>query len=216
MSGSNSILFDIDSIVDMEMTAIKYVANEWGYTVQNSDDFISDNDELKNKFKRIFGPSLFESSLNKPYMGNNLMERVLSRDQKEIFESNYVSLTDLVALLRAYKEAGGGLIKTTIRCDNEFQQRFISTLDRDIPTIVQPRKEVDTSRYGRIIVGNCIKALEYELNEPKSIVVANFIENFDKVDALQLYQLRSEFILAFGDIHSITIADAYRLDDIKG
>ena len=211
MPGSNSILFDIDSIVDIEMTAIKYVSHEWTYAV--SDTSIVENNEISMKIKRLYGPSLFEDSLNTSYRGIGLMQQVLDRDQKEIFESSHVSLTDLVSLLRAYKEAGGGLIKTTIRCDNEFQKQFISTLDRDISVIVQPRKDVDTSRYGRIIVGNCMKALEYELNEPKSIVVLNFIENFDKEHDTQLH---SEFILTFGDIHSIQIVEAYRLDDIKG
>lgn len=213
MSGFNSILFDIDSIVDMEITAIKYVANEWNTVISNATDFVGVNNEIKMKIKRIYGPSLFENSLDMAYKGLNLMEQVLNRDQKEIFESEYVSLTDLVFLLRAYKEAGSGLIKTTIRCDNEFQKQFISTLDRDLSVIVQPRKDVDTSRYGRIIVGNCMKALEYEFNEPKSIVILNFIENFNKdhKDWLQ-----PEFILAFGDIHNINLAEAYRLDDIKG
>lgn len=211
MSGSNSILFDIDSIVDMEMTAIKYVSHEWSYAVL--DTAIIENNEISMKIKRSYRSSLFEDSLNTSYRGIGLMQQVLDRDQKEIFESSHVSLTDLVSLLRAYKEAGGGLIKATIRCDNEFQKQFISTLDRDISVIVQPRKDVDTSRYGRIIVGNCMKALEYELNEPKSIVVLNFIENFDKEHDTQLH---SEFILTFGDIHSIQIVEAYRLDDIKG
>ena len=212
MSGSNSILFDIDAIIDMEMTAIKYVVHEWPQTAISTEDN-NCNDELRMKIKRIYGPSLFEDSLNSAYTGLGLMDQILNRDQKEIFESEYVSLTDIVSLLRAYKEAGGGLIKTTIRCENEFQRQFISTLDRDISVIVQPRKEVDSSRYGRIVIGNCMKALEYELNEPKSILVLNFIENFDKKHRDQLH---SEFILTFGDINSIQIVEAYRLDDIKG
>lgn len=203
MSTSNSVLFDIDSIVDIEATAMHYVLSEWphvasGNTLPNDTDI---------KIKRMYGPGLFYSIINPEYSNSNLMNDVLKRDQKEIFESDYVHLTDISVLLSAYKKTGGGIIKTAIRCDNEFQKKFISNkLDSDVQFIVQDRKDVDTTKFGRIFVGNCINALEYEFENPKSIVVLNFIENFSKD------QLLSEFVLAFGDIHSIQIANAYILD----
>lgn len=209
MAGANSILFDIDAIVDMEATAICYLSHEWPNIITNA-DYLTD---INIKIKRIYGPSLFESVIDQKYCGTELMYDMLERDQKEIFESNHVCLTDIATLLSAYKKTGGGLIKTTIRCDNEFQKEFISRIDSDLQVIVQARKDVDTTRYGRIFTGNCRKAIEYELNEPKSIVVLNFIENFDKMHNDRLV---SEFILVFGDIHSIQITNAYRLDDIEG
>ena len=209
MAGANSILFDIDAIVDMEATAICYLSHEWPNIITNA-DYLTD---INIKIKRIYGPSLFESVIDQKYCGTELMYDMLERDQKEIFESNHVCLTDIATLLSAYKKTGGGLIKTTIRCDNEFQKEFISRIDSDLQVIVQARKDVDTTRYGRIFTGSCRKAIEYELNEPKSIVVLNFIENFDK---MYNDRLISEFILVFGDIHSIQITNAYRLDDIEG
>lgn len=209
MSGSNSVLFDIDSIIDIETTVIRYLASEWPNIIANP-NLLSD---INIKIKRIYGPSLFESAIDQKYTNIGLMDSILERDQKEIFESNHVCLTDIVVLLSAYKKTGGGIIRTTVRCDNEFQKEFISKLDSDVQVIVQSRKDVDMTRYGRIFIGNCVKALEYEFNEPKSIAVLNFIENFDKD---RKGQLLSEFIFAFGDIHSIQLAEAYRLDDIKG
>lgn len=209
MSGSNSILFDIDSIVDIETTAISYLASEWPHIAINSDLL----NETSIKIKRIYGPSLFESIIDQKYANDGgLMNSMLERDQKEIFESNHVRLTDISVLLSAYKKTGGGIIRTTIRCDNEFQKKFISKFDSDVQVIVQARKDVDMTRYGRIFIGNCIKAMEYELNEPKSIVVLNFIENFNK----ERRDILSEFILMFGDIHSIQVVEAYRLDEIEG
>ena len=75
--------------------------------------------------------------------------------------------------------------------------------------IVCERKDVDMSNYGRLVVGTIDHALEYELEEPKSILILNYRDNFiDK----NCTQLKPELIIKFGDIHDINVAQAYRLD----
>lgn len=216
MAGSNSILFDIDSIVDMEWTALRYLASEY----DTPDSFVDINlfrsfDDERIKMIRT-GGYLFKMMIKDKTLESQhkeILSAIINRDQKEIFSSDAPKLTDTYILLTAYQKVGFGIIKCTVRCDNEFQRQFISKINRDVQVIVQPRREVDTSKYGRIIIGNCDNASDYELNEPKSLLVLDFLENFEDIEKSQLSM---SFILLFGDIHSITITQAYRMNKIEG
>ena len=216
MSGLNSILFDIDSIVDMELTVINYIATVYGSDIFDMGLYNKMDDEMR-KMKRIFsGEDAFSILIKDPnyrLQYRKILDSILERDQEEIFTGIYPVKTDISALLSAYKRTGNGVIKYAVRCDNEYQKQYIQQLDRDIVVIVQQRDQVDTGKYGRIFIGNCIKGLEYKFNSPKSIVVLNFFENYDT--ATTPNQLIPEFIINFGDIHAISMASAYRTE-IKG
>ena len=218
--GFNSILFDFDSIVDKEISLIKFFAGEYRESA-TIDDFInirSIPDDTILKFRRMFGTEdLFRSLLVKLVdkdRYDQLINLFFDRDQKDIFENGYAFTTSMTILISAYKKTGNGIIRTAVRCDNEYQKDFVRSLDRDIPIIIKERKDVDMSKYGRIIVGQYSSALEYRFDEPKSILILNYMENFDSKDNTLL---NPELVISLGDIHKIEIISAFQDDDsIKG
>ena len=214
--GFNSILFDIDSLVDVEITLLKYLAKEFRESA-TIDQFIdirsiavlTDNALM---FKRMYNKEdLFKSFLVKPEDKGHYKEIMISlfeRDQKFIFENGHAFDTVIGKLIPAYKKAGNGVIKTTVRCDNDHQKKFIEDKYGDSTTvIVRSRKEVDMGNYARIFVGQYTSALEYEYEEPKSIVLLNYMENFDPGD---FTMLRPELVISLGDINKIEIVSAFK------
>ena len=216
--GFNSILFDFDSIVDREVSLIKYFIGEYRENLFMADfmdlpkaiGMINDN----FKFERLYGSDdlfrslLFHESHKNAY--EELINKFFERDQKEIYERGYAFNTTMPILISAYKKAGNGVIRTAVRCDNQYQLDYIKSIDRDIVAFISDRKSVDMGKYTRLIVGNWNSALEYTLEEPKSIVILNFRENFDKQDSTIL---NPELIINLGDINKIEIASAYREDE---
>ena len=214
LKGSNSILFDFDSIIDIEISLIKLFANQYkDHTMLNDlidKEFIACTDDNTLKFKRVHGEEdLFKSILNPKYKDRyrDLILSFFERDQKDIFDNGYAFNTAMIILINAYKKAGHGIIKTAIRCDNYMQQDYIKSIIPDAVTIVDQRKNIQTEKYGRIIVGHYSSALEYTFREPKSIVVLNYRENFDINDSTLL---NPELVIRLGDIHSIEVISSYQ------
>jgi len=216
--GFNSVLFDFDSIIDREISLIRFIAAEYkdstGINSFIDIDAIANMDIDIMRLKRIYGnEDLFRSLLVGDANKDNyesIINILFDRDQKEIFEGGYAFNTIMTTLISAFRKAGNGVIRTTIRCDNEQQKEYIRTFDREVSIIVKERKNVDTSKYGRLIVGHYKSALEYKLEEPKSIAVLNFRENFDSRDNILL---NPELVISLGDIHKIEIISAFREDE---
>ena len=216
--GFNSILFDFDSIIDKEISLIKYFIAEYRENIFMAEFMdlpkaIGMNDD-NFRYERIYGSEdLFRSLLlNQTHKDSyeELINKFFERDQKEIYKRGYAYKTTMSILISAYKKAGNGVIRTAIRCDNQDQLDYIKSIDRDTIAFISDRKSVDMSKYTRLFVGNWNSALEYTLEEPKSIVVLNFRENFDKQDSTIL---NPELIINLGDINKIEIASAYREDE---
>lgn len=214
--GFNSILFDIDSLVDIEISLLKYLVKEFRESA-TIDQFIDIGtltclDDNALMFKRMYGKEdLFKSFLIKPEDKDRYKEIIHSlfeRDQKFIFDNGYAFTTVITKLITAYKKAGNGVIRTTVRCDNDYQKKFIEGKYHDSTTvIVRPRKEVDMGNYARVFVGQYTSALEYEYEEPKSIVLLNYMENFDPND---FTMLRPELVISLGDVNKIEIVSAFK------
>ena len=111
------------------------------------------------------------------------------------------------SLIRAYAKAGNGTISTAIRCSDEIEEKCIRSFDKDVNIETCERKDVDMSKYGRLIIGDAMGAMEYTLKEPKSIVVLDFRENMAKDD---ITLIRPEPIVMLGDINEFTVISAYR------
>lgn len=216
--GFNSILFDFDSIIDKEISVINWLINEYRDSAFIFDFFdihramSLNNDNLR--FERLYGHiDLFESLLIQSSHKENAQELLnlfFDRDQKDILNRGCAYNTNMLILISAYKKAGNGIIRTAVRCDNQDQEDYIKSIDRDIITFISERKNVDMSKYGRVIVGNWHSALEYVFTEPKSVVILNFKENFDKKDNTML---NPELIINLGDVNKIEIISAYREDE---
>ena len=217
--GFNSVLFDFNSVVDKELSVIKYLRGEY---MEAAVDWLDKSalrmDDNYLRYKRLYRGNLFKSMIIKEDVkdsSDNLLDLIFNRDQDCIFDRDYAYTTAMKYLISAYKKVGNGIIKTVVRCDNDKQARYIKdTLNADV--IVTPRQDVDMSKYGRLVVGQFASALEYVLNEPKSIVVLNFRENYDTKD---ITLLNPELVIKLGDIHKIEIFSAFREEipnDLKG
>lgn len=211
--GFNSILFDFDSIIDIELSYMNFLINEYRDTAL---DWLNKNKLICTtigewQYQRMYGPEdAFQSIISDDSMRKNssrILKLLFERDEKEVLKE-YAHPTAMQILIKTYKKAGDGVIKTAVRCDNETQAEYVKMVFRDSTDIeICDRKDIDMPKYGRLIVGNYKDALEYKIEEPKSILVLNFKENFDEKDSTQL---NLELVIKLGDINDINIVSAYR------
>lgn len=205
-AGFNSILFEFESIVDKELSIMKYLIKRYSNVGGLKLTEMKETGLHRLKLDRIYNPS----STLKTYMTNK------DRDVDEwikLFISNYEEevlneaavFTDAVKLLDGYKEMGNGIIKTTVRCDNKIEACFIKN-KFNTGTIIEDRKTLDSSNYGRFIFSNYKQALDYDFNEPKSILIQNFRENFTLEDSTLL---KPELVISLGDINDINVIPAF-------
>lgn len=213
--GFNYILFDFDSVIDKEISLLIYF-----YKAHRFSEKMSKFMQIRQlvgvqpktlEFGRMYAKtSLFQELLISQEDKDRyevLMELFFERDQKDIFDTQSAYLTSSLSLISAYRKAGDGVISTAVRCDNKDQVDFLKSLDPNINAFISKIEDVDMSKYARLIVGNYKTALKYNLNEPKSIVVLNFSENFDQRDRTLL---QPELLINLGDIHDIRVASAYQ------
>lgn len=212
--GFNSILFDFSAIVDIKLSLIKYLIGEYPDN-ENFDikKFKQMNDsELKQK--RVFGVSdIFQEFLSDHYLIENyeaFYDRLIERDIDIILDDRYATPTSMSILINAYRKAGEGTIKTAVRCNNKYERDYIRKILPETTIEFCFRKDTNMGKYTRLVVGNWNHALEYVLEEPKSILVLNFRENFTETD---ITMLRPELVISLGDIHSIDVVSAYREND---
>lgn len=210
--GFNSILFDFTSLIDMEITAINWIRDVFrDSTLENFDKhklLYTKMDDLK--FHRVYGAQdLFQSMITNPNMNKywmNTLTTIYSQHEKSILSEKYACVTQMPTLISAYKKAGEGIIRTTVRCDNDIQASLAAHLAPDASIEICEPDKVDMSKYGRLICGNYLEAIKYILNEPKSILILNFRENFTEND---ITKLRPELIISLGDIHDIQVISAF-------
>ena len=213
--GFNSILFDFDSLLDKEITMLEFLRRTY-----KPDDLVWLSpdlwkDKIQNmEFRRMHGrESLFKSYVmaddyREKY--KNIIEGFFTDEPIEKDMLQYAHLTALIHLVTAYLKTGNGTIQTTIRVSNKLEQDFVrSKISENIPIIVSQSRDVDMSKYGRLIIGDWRTGLKYRYGEPKSILITNFRENFMDDD---INILSPELVINLGDIHDIQVISAYRMD----
>ena len=211
----NSVLFDFYSLIDREISTIKFLAGEYRETaLQNFDKhrvlYTSDLDwklaRTQNKddvFKSLMIGDEFkqhsESVLN-----------ALWADYEMYILGKYAFKTNATTLISAYSKIGrGDIVKIAVYCENEAQKKFVTQEFPSVAIETGERKDVDLTKYNRVIVGNYKHALMYDYPGPKSIVVLNFSENYSEDD---FTLLSPELVINLGDIHDIEIMSAYITD----
>lgn len=205
--GFNTILFDFDSLIDIELSVIQWLRGEYGGRKLNGiSDYIFTGSMEEFKFKRIHGTQDLFGSMLDNMDHKDVIKAFRSEYEKDILR--YAYPTNMQSLIRAYSKAGNGVIKTAVRCSNETQKKYVESLPTDIELC--SRHEVNMSRYGRLVVGDAYDALLYRLEEPKSILVLNYRDNFTEND---ITLLRPELIISLGDIHDIQVISAYADDE---
>lgn len=209
--GFNSILFDFYSLVDIKLSLIKFLADEYKDTALDNFDkhklvYTKHNEWI---FQRVYGPEdVFKSILREDLKGKSdeIFKQLLEKFEKEVYSEKYLVPTDISNLISAYRKAGNGIIKTSVRCDTELQKKYIASKYPECIIDFGKREDINMSKYARVIVGFYRDALEYRLEEPKSILVLNFRENFEDKD---ITLLKPELVINLGDVNDISVASAY-------
>lgn len=210
--GFNSILFDFTSLIDIEITAINWIRDVFrDSTLENFDKhklLYTKIDDMK--FHRVYGAQdLFQSMISNASMRTEwtkTLASIYSEYGKDILSQKYACLTQMPKLISAYKKAGEGIIKTTVRCDDQIQADLVAKIAPSASIEIGKPEDIDMSLYGRLICGHYIQAIRYELNEPKSVLILNFRENFTEND---ITKLRPELVISLGDIHDIGVISAF-------
>lgn len=214
--GFNSILFDFSSIVDIEISVIKWMRNKYRDSVLenfNKHDLLYKSIDLMEFYRSYGVEDVFESLITNQTMkqkSNEILMAIYTEYENEILTKSCAHLTHIINLISAYRKAGNGVIKTAVRCDNEVQAKFLKSIIPEIFIETCQPKDVDMGKYSRLITGSYKNALMYELKEPKSILIVNFRENFTEND---ITMLNPELVISLGDIHDIQIISAYSKDN---
>ena len=219
--GQNSILFDIDSIIDKEGSIIKasrdiylslpddceekeYMKNS--YVIDALEKITDEN--IKNARINILNP--FKLLLSDSYKPNwkFIMEKTYETRKKEILDQ-YVLTTEMVPLIKVYRAAGKGVITSTIRIDpdDDITKEYIENILPGTPIISSNREDVDLDKYGRIVTGSTRSMLQYKIEDPKSLLILSYRENYLKDDDKVL---DPELIVNLGDINEIRITSPYK------
>lgn len=209
--GFNSILFDFDSIVDYQLTVLMWMSKWFKHdTLKEQSGFdidaFMDKSIAQLKFEHCNGATdLFHTYIDSDEHISEIEEMALTHKELVLTQAIFTDTSDLI---KAYRKAGSGTVKTAIRCSDDIEMSvimnhypFTTTIECDM------RKEIDMQKYGRFIIGNYTDAFQYRLTEPKSIGVLNFRENF-RDDDITLF--RPELVIRLGDINSIEVVSAYR------
>lgn len=210
----NHVLFDIDSIIDIEISIILYIDHmKWDsldLKWLNVEKFYKWKNTNQLAFNRSNGTkSPFTSIVNDGYDPYDIMNTIWDRDHDVIINGNMVFITDMIDLVKAYNKVGDNTIVSCVVVEDEIIKKFLlenGLLPHNI--IISKREDIDLKKYGRIVVGNYKRLFNYKFTEPKSILLLNYRENYTDDD---INVLRPELIINFGDINEIAITKAYKI-----
>lgn len=213
MKGQNSVLFEFGSIVDKTLSVIEYLRKyikEYGEIDGFDVSKIGDN----LKFRRMFdyNCSLFNACCTSDIFKNNsdaILNALYKRDSDIILfdKDNPPVFTNALNLIKSYISVGNNSIfNIAVRCDTDEEEKCINEINQSIKVERCNRHDINMDLYGRIVCANYKEAMEYNIDSPKSIVLMNFSENFETSN-----ELKTEFIIALGDINEIKVMQAYNL-----
>lgn len=210
----NTVLFDFDSVIDIELSVIRYIDHEnWHKTLDWIDkkSFARFKSTTDLASRRMNAPSdLFKSIIKDgyPINYNELMYSIWNRDKDIIIKNNLYVITDMVDLIQAYKKAGDGIVKTAVRVDDNLEENLIKhVVPGGANTITQSRDEINLEPYSRIICGDYRNVFKFHYKQPKSIVVLNYRDNFSDDD---ITLIRPELIINLSELHEISVVPAYK------
>lgn len=219
MKPHNTILFDFFSIIDVKLTVLKYIQDE--YKNQKLDYFFQEGinkiDFDKSKLDRMkhLPRDLFSSVVHMPFKDQTealkFAESLFYSREEDMLK--HAVDTAMPSLINIYDKAGGGtVISCTVRCDNQTEVDYVKERTKHIRCIICPRKECDILKYSRIINGHWEHLMEYEKliipedGHPRSLLLLNYDENFNDNEHKAV---KYEVIEKFGIVHRIAMITAH-------
>lgn len=173
----NRVLFDFESIIDMKIS----------YLISYTDT----NESLEDlKFRRLYD---FSSILDG-----------IEVNEEEYYHPKNIVFTSMMKLLDNYLEMED--IKVKVLCKDEYQERIIKKYFPKASTIKGTRDKVNWKNFTRIILGDCMHALEFKYPVATDFMILSFRDNFIPENA-QL--LPKDILSKVADINTITIVNPY-------
>lgn len=216
--GRQSVLFEFDSIVDLQLGVVRTLRKDYPSGGNNSS---INYDFLHKDFESI--------AMDRLYLYNkNIVQECFTDKFKPKYKTIYNSYIDpdgefdrvvklspitlMVRLINTYAQAGAGLVKCFVRCDNQDQEAVIKRLfgnDNRIATIITcPREEVNLLDYSRIIVADVHDLDKYPgLKETaKHIAVLNYGCNLEVINNDVV--ILKDYIIKYGLRNNIQVIDS--------
>lgn len=219
----NSMLFEFDSIIDMELSVVHFIQKNYD-TMQNPKWFdksvlYQSDDVLKpmqiyndNAYKLPVLKNIFKPEYKKNRIIESVYSIILKRYYKDILNENIVVYTAMKKYIKTCfstaKEAG---IRIGIVCSADEEKDLLSRIFPGITIIQGQRNEIDLSLYGRIVIGDIKTLYKYidknkEHPGAKNFLILNYRKNFEKEDSSLLI---ARIVVIFKDVNEFEIANTY-------
>ena len=216
MNNDNSVLFDIDAIIDKEATAMGALRDLYNNQEDDRDSlnniyhmhYLSKLDDDKIKWGRIHRSRLFRDFIINDT--DKMYDLSIIDNIYDASSDGNIFITSMAILISAYKKAGNGTITTAVRIDpgDNISRDILNRYKIYPDNIIElDRSNVDTDKYGRIISGNTKSILKYRIDKPKNILVLSYADNFLNDERRVL---DPELIVNLGDICDIKVVSPYR------
>lgn len=179
MTYSSNILFDFETLLDIDMAIIRYFKHNFSDTSYIDRDILSNTDEkfyhallLQRKDKNPLSIILKEQYLDSE---DGLYNELIETKLDEI-----LPLTSKLSLFNVLVNATKSkLIKATVLCKNESEEQFIKKLIPDIYTIRKSSSAFDLDFYNCIYIKDIDFLLDYTDLRAKDVYILAYGFNLE-------------------------------------
>lgn len=156
----NKVLFDIDAIIDWDLSLINYYKHHQEKLNDKQKAYI--NKPMSDfKWMRMYGDIDAVSTLDAPVI-----------DKEKLLP--YAITTSMETLYKTYNGYNtGGIIKAKIRCNDQIEAQFIKKRMPRADVIISPREKIHSGDYSRIVVINANDALSFINDKVVDYMVCN-------------------------------------------
>lgn len=191
----NRVLFDFESIVDVKLSYINHLKSI--RTRPEGVDNMALRDSMENfKFRRMYVSTDIISSVFKD--GKSPEDPNLLHPKNPIF-------TSMKLLVSESLNTGAGIIRPTVLCKDQFQERIIKNTIPSVRTLIGLRSQVKTINFSRIVLGDINHILDFKNPVTVDFMILNFRENMSEEDR----EIIGKVAFLYGDVNEFTIVKAY-------
>lgn len=191
----NRVLFDFDSVVDVKLSYI-YHLKSIRTRPENTDNLALREPMESFKFRRMYCSDDIIASVFK--------EGKIPENINFLHPKNPI-FTSMKLLILEYLKTGEGMIRPTVLCKDQFQERIIKNTIPGVRVLVGSRSQVKTINFSRIVLGDINHLLDFKDPVTIDFMILNFRENMSEEDR----EIIGKTAFLFGDVNSFTIAKAY-------
>mgnify|MGYP004648644071 CR=1 FL=1 len=214
MTGNNSILFEFFSVIDKELSAILFIIDNFSLL---KDANIFDENKVyefskysldRLKLKRMYDCNDIFSSLLKDQSIDykKILNFLYDKYEESILVDKYIVFTTNKSLISAYNKVADGIIKCNILCSNNIERNISRKYFPSAKVIISKIEDINCDSFARFVLADATNGKYYNINNPSSIILMNFRDNFAKDN---IEYILPELIISLGDINEIKVSTAY-------